>query len=225
MDSTMMTLIMEEARRFVRRELELDRTGHDWPHIARVAGMARELARAEGADAFVCELAALFHDLADDKIAASEEAGQRLVRGWLEEHGVREETTAAVLAIIATMSFKGGGGAPMATLEGMVVQDADRLDAIGAIGIARTFVYAGAKGHKLHDPAIAPRGEMTPAEYRSGESTAINHFHEKLLKLKDLMNTTAARAMAAERHEFLLRYLERFEVEWAVGDDYDPARA
>ncbi|WP_135555146.1 HD domain-containing protein [Paenibacillus cymbidii] len=213
--------IVEEARRYVRRELESDRTGHDWPHIARVAALARQLAQAEGADVFVCELAALLHDLADDKIAASEEAGQRQIRGWLEEHGAPKETTAAVLAIIATMSFKGGGGAPMATLEGMVVQDADRLDALGAIGVARTFVYAGARGHKLHDPAVAPRGAMTPAEYRSGDGTAINHFHEKLLKLKDRMNTKAAQALAAERHAFLLRYLEQFAAEWAVGEAYD----
>jgi len=118
------------------------------------------------------------------------------------------------MEIISTMSYNAGANPPMRTLEGKVVQDADRLDAIGAIAIARTFLYAGWKGDPIHDPQVPPRDSMTPAEYRQGKSTAINHFHEKLLRLKDRINTPSARRIAEDRHRYMEQYVERFYQEW-----------
>jgi uncharacterized protein len=119
-----------------------------------------------------------------------------------------------VYQIIATLSFKGGGGAPMATLEGAIVRDADRLDALGAQGIARVFAYSGAKGQAIHDPDLPPRTHMTREEYRLGRSTAINHFHEKLLKLKEGIVTPTAQRLALARHDYMQQFLERFAAEW-----------
>ncbi|WP_274649217.1 HD domain-containing protein [Paenibacillus humicola] len=207
--------IMEAARQFARSELEHDATGHDWWHIHRVVTMAERLARAEGADVFVCIAAAALHDVADEKLNESKEAGLRKVSGWLERQAMTDADRAHVTDIIATMSYRGGANPPMRTLEGKVVQDADRLDAIGAIAIARTFLYAGWKGDPIHDPQLPPRETMTAEEYRRGRSTAINHFHEKLLKLSALINTPSARAIAEERHAFMEQYVERFYREWS----------
>lgn len=206
--------ILSAAEVFARRELEHDRSGHDWWHADRTRSLARKLAESEGADQFICELAALLHDVADEKLNDSEEAGLRKVREWLESQGVPAEVAGQVLEILATISFKGGHRPPMRTLEGRVVQDADRLDALGAIGIARVFAYSGAHGRPIHEPARAPREAMSPEEYRSGNDTAINHFHEKLLKLKDRMNTRVGREIAAERHRVMEEFLERFGKEW-----------
>jgi uncharacterized protein len=118
------------------------------------------------------------------------------------------------MEIIASLSFKGGNRPPMRTIEGQIVQDADRLDAIGAMGISRVFAFSGAKGRPIHIPNLAPRANMTPEEYRNGKDTAINHFHEKLLKLEALMNTAYGRKMAEQRHQFMLDYLKQFELEW-----------
>ncbi|MCC2683288.1 MAG: hypothetical protein K0R75_187 [Paenibacillaceae bacterium] len=206
--------VLAAAERWVEGVLGGDRTGHDVWHIRRVVRMAERLARAEGADAFVCAMAAWLHDAADEKLNASKEAGLRKVGDWLGTQPVAEEGRRHIMDIIATMSYNGGNNPPMPTLEGRVVQDADRLDAIGAIAIARTFVYAGWKGDPMHDPALPPRDAMTPEEYRQGRSTAINHFHEKLLKLKDLINTDAARPIAEERHAYMVEYLRQFRLEW-----------
>lgn len=207
-------LIIAQAETDVRNELENESTGHDWGHIQRVTRLARTIALQEGADLYICQLAALLHDLADAKLNPSEEHGLRRVRTWLDEHGVDPQDTGHVMEIISTMSFKGGNSSPMKTLEGQVVQDADRLDAIGAIGIARVFTYSGAKGRVMYDPEVKPRESMTESEYRNGQDTAINHFYEKLLKLKDLMNTAYGRALAEQRHQFMLEYLEQFYAEW-----------
>ncbi|KIL39476.1 phosphohydrolase [Gordoniibacillus kamchatkensis] len=201
-------------KRGVRAKLAHESSGHDWWHIHRVVRTVRTIAREEGADGFVCELTALLHDMADDKLNADPAAAQRELEAWLAASGVGPETAAHVLEIIATMSFKGGSRPPMRTLEGKVVQDADRLDAIGAVGISRVFAYSGAKNRPIHDPSVMPRERMTEAEYRSGNDTAINHFYEKLLKLKDLMNTDYGRRMAEERHRFMEAYLDRFYAEW-----------
>lgn len=206
--------LLAEAEEFARRELEQDSSGHDWWHIHRVTQMAKRIAQEEGADEFVCALAALLHDVADEKLNESEEAGLRKVREWLALHEVEEAVVSHVMEIISTMSYKGGAGTPMKTLEGRVVQDADRLDAIGAQGVARVFAYSGAKGQLAHDPHLPPRTDMTAKEYRQGKSTAINHFAEKLLKLKDLMNTKAAGQIAQERHRYMEEFLERFHAEW-----------
>jgi uncharacterized protein len=206
--------LLAEARAHVRERLANDSSGHDWWHIDRVVRLARRLAEEEGADVFLCELAALTHDLADWKINPDEARALADLRGWLTEHGADEATVAAVLEIITSMSFKGGGGAPMHTLEGQIVQDADRLDAIGAVGIARAFAYGGAKGRLLHDPEEIPREQMTAAEYKSHQAATITHFYEKLLKLKDRMNTATARRLAAHRHAVLEQFLEEFQAEW-----------
>jgi len=207
-------MIIEQAARFVRQELAEESSGHDWRHIERVWKLARRIGAEEGADLFICELAALLHDIADEKLNESEAAGLAKVRGWLEEHDVDAEAASCVMEIISTMSFKGGKGGGMRTIEGRVVQDADRLDALGAIGIARTFAYSGAKGQLTYDPDLPWRDDMTPEEYRKGRSTAVNHFHEKLFKLKDLMNTKTARELAQERHAYMEEFLERFLAEW-----------
>jgi uncharacterized protein len=206
--------LLASARAHVRERLEGDSSGHDWWHIDRVVRLARRLAEEEGADVFLCELAALTHDLADWKINPDEARALADLRGWLSEHGADEPTIAAVMEIITSMSFKGGGGAPMRTLEGQIVQDADRLDAIGAIGIARAFAYGGAKGRLLHDPEEAPRQQMTAAEYKSHQAATITHFYEKLLKLQDRMNTATAKRLAAQRHAVLEQFLEEFLAEW-----------
>ncbi|ALS26129.1 phosphohydrolase [Paenibacillus sp. 32O-W] len=213
--------ILEQARDYAKSELERDHSGHDWWHVVRVARTARMLAEAEHADVYICELAALLHDVADVKLAGSKEAGLRKIGDWMRQAGVEEDHRAHVMEIASTMSFGGGHGQPMRTLEGQVVQDADRLDAIGAIGIARAFAYAGNKGQPIYDPALRPRASMTEAEYRNGPSTAINHFNEKLLRLKERLNTETARLLAEKRHRFLEYFLREFDREWAAGNaDY-----
>jgi uncharacterized protein len=208
--------ILEAAERFARLELEKDSSGHDWWHIYRVTQTAKTIAAEEGADSFVCELAALLHDIPDEKLTGNEQAGLVKVEEWLKEHQVDEDARVHVMDIISSMSFKGGGKPPMRTLEGMVVQDADRLDAIGAVGIARVFAYSGAKNQLIHDPDLPPRENMTAQEYRQGKSTAINHFYEKLFKLKAMMNTTYAKKLAGERHDFMEQFIQRFHSEWEV---------
>jgi uncharacterized protein len=206
--------IISAAERFCRSELENDPTGHDWWHIHRVLQMTRRLAQEEAADSFICTLAALLHDVADEKLNDSKESGLRKVREWLEGQTIADEQRQHIMDIISTMSYNAGANPPMRTMEGKVVQDADRLDAIGAIAIARTFLYAGWKGHPIHDPHFPPRDSMTPGEYRHDKSTAINHFHEKLLKLKDHINTSSARRIAEERHRYMEQYVARFYQEW-----------
>lgn len=207
-------ILLSEAAQFARQQLERDSSGHDWWHIQRVIKLARDIAREEGADEFICELAALLHDVADYKIAGDEETGQRTVRDWLTSHGADDATLSAVMGIISTMSFAGGSRPPMATLEGKVVQDADRLDAIGAIGIARAFAFGGSRGRPLHVPGETARVYQSAAEYHRSTGSTITHFHEKLLSLKDRMNTTYARRLAEARHQYMERFLDEFAREW-----------
>lgn len=207
--------ILQEARDFVYQELKDDSSGHDWWHIVRVANNAIAIAEKEGADLFICELAALLHDIADGKLNESEKAGLQKVEQWLISHKVSESDRYHILDIISKMSFKGGQSETIvSSIEGKIVQDADRLDAIGAIGIARAMVYSGHTGRPIHDPSLKPRETMTLEEYRNEKSSAIMHFYEKLLKLKDGMHTTAARELAEGRHRFLETYLEEFYDEW-----------
>jgi uncharacterized protein len=205
--------ILEQAAIFAKSVHADDASGHDWPHIERVVRMARTIGAAEQADLFICELAALLHDVADEKLNPSKAIGLAKVQGWLDSQPIDAEVKDEVVEIIATMSYS-GGTERMRSLEGRVVRDADRLDAIGAIAIARTFVYAGWKGHPIHDPELPPREFMTKEQYRSGKTTAINHFYEKLLKLKGLLHTETARAIAEERHKFMESYLLQFHNEW-----------
>lgn len=206
--------IIERTKEYVFNELHNDSSGHDWWHIVRVTEIAKEIASIEQANRFVCEMAALLHDIADEKLNASEEVGLKKVQDWLQSMELDPTTIEEIMEIISTLSFKGGGQPEMKSLEGKVVQDADRLDAIGAIGIARTFAYAGSKGQLIYDPDIKPRDSFTKEEYRNGKSTAINHFYEKLLKLKEGMNTNAAKSIAEERHLFMVKYLQEFFREW-----------
>src|SRR5690554_1044620 len=207
-------LVLEKTAQFVKKELENEGSGHDWWHIFRVTELSKTIAEKEGANLFICQMAALLHDLADDKVVESEEVGLKRIKAWLEEHLADSEKVETILHIVATISYKGGHGPKLDLLEAQVVQDADRLDAIGAIGIARCFTYAGSKGDLMYNPQLPPRDSMTKEEYRHGESTAINHFYEKLLKLKNLMNTDEGYRIALERHQFMEDYLKQFFREW-----------
>jgi uncharacterized protein len=208
--------IIQETEQHVRGLLAGDSSGHDWFHIERVRRSALAIGREEGADLVVVELAALLHDVADWKFAGGDDtAGTRAAREWLTRHRVDEALIDHVSSIVAGLSFKGAGvPTPMTTLEGQVVQDADRLDALGAIGIARTFAYGGHKGQPMHDPALAPQPHATFDAYKRGGGTSINHFHEKLLLLAGRMNTRTGKRLAIERTRFMERFLEQFHAEW-----------
>lgn len=208
--------ILSNARQYVRAEMERDSSGHDWWHIHRVATLAKRLAGECGADPFICELAALLHDVGDYKLRGpSDEPESAIARRWMIEQGLSQATIEHICSIIDHMSFKGAGvESRMTTTEGKVVQDADRLDALGAIGIARTFAYGGHKGSPMHDPEASPKMHKTVEEYRTSRSSSINHFHEKLLLLKDLLNTEPAKRLAQKRHDYMVAFLEQFEEEW-----------
>ena len=207
--------ILQEVAAYVEQKLSGEGSGHDWWHIDRVQKMAEKLALAEGGDPFICQLAALVHDLVDDKLVADEGLALAEVRGLLTRAGVAADQTDQVLTIIQAISYKGGSQNHLVlSLDAQIVQDADRLDAIGAIGIARTMAYSGYHGRAIHDPEVAARQNMTLEQYRSHQGTAIIHFYEKLLLLKDLMNTKTAKDLAKGRHAFLEAYLEQFYAEW-----------
>ena len=205
---------VKRMEQYAKRVLSADTTGHDWSHIKRVVNTAKTIAKAEGADLFICEAAALLHDVIDDKIVNDPATALKELKGFLISIEVTPEQVEAIESIITRMSFKNHKEQQELSLEGKVVQDADRLDAIGAIGIARVMCYSGSTGRPIHKPEMKPRENLTPEEYRNGESTAIMHFYEKLLKLKDLMNTKYGNELAKGRHEFLELYLEQFYAEW-----------
>jgi len=208
--------IIQKTTDHVRGLLSGEGSGHDWFHVERVRNVALAIAREERADLFVVELAALLHDVADWKFAGGDhEAGSRAAREWLVSLGVPQDTVEHVADIIASLSFKGAGvETPMKTIEGQCVQDADRLDAIGAIGIARAFAYGGHKGRAMYDPAIPPEPHASFEAYKKNVGPTINHFYEKLLLLKDRMNTRTGKRLAAERHAVLEEFLEEFFAEW-----------
>lgn len=207
--------IIIQTTEFIKDKLKNDSSGHDWWHIYRVLTLSRKLQKTEGGDLFIIELAALLHDVADWKFNTNENSGLKIVSDWLETQHVNSETIKSVLYIIEHISYKGEGEAyEMKTIEGKIVQDADRLDAIGAIGIARTFAFGGYKGNEMHHPDIKPLANMKFEEYKKTNGTTINHFYEKLLLLKDRMNTKTAQELANSRHEFMQHYLEKFYREW-----------
>src|SRR4051794_1240823 len=208
--------ILQNTAAYVRQTLSGEGSGHDWWHIDRVWRMARHIGEQEGVDLFVVELAALLHDIADWKFHDGDETvGPRRAREWLAGQGVPEPTIAHVCEIIATLSFKGAGvPTPMRTREGQVVQDADRLDALGAVGIARTFAYGGHAHRMIYDPDSPPEPHASAEAYKRSAGSTINHFYEKLLLLKDRMNTPTARRLADERHAFMEAFLARFFAEW-----------
>jgi len=190
-------------------------TGHDWFHIERVWKNAKLICEKEGGDLFITELAALLHDIADHKFVenADEEAAKRIDE-LLKPLGVPADLIDKVITIVQHSSFKGGIENKMTLKEGFIIQDADRLDAIGAIGIARTFAFGGKFGSLLYHPYIPPATFKTAEEYRKSRSHTINHFYEKLLLLKDKMNTETGKKLAAERHRFMEEFLNQFYREW-----------
>jgi len=203
---------------FVKNKLSKEGTGHDWWHAERVWKMAKRIAKSEkDVDIFIVELGALLHDIADWKFNdGDEKAGSKVAREWLGKLKVDEKIISNVCHVIDNVSFKGAGvKSEMESKEGMIVQDADRLDALGAIGIARTIAYGGNKNREIYNPEIKVVMHNTFEEYKTKQSsTSINHFYEKLLLLKNLMNTKIGRKIAEKRHKFMEKYLEEFYKEW-----------
>lgn len=207
--------ILALTESYVRNELSGAEGGHDWWHIERVRNLSGHICQTEKADFFVVELGALLHDIADSKFHdGDEEVGPRKAVNLLRDLSVDEETIEHIVNIITHISFKGGGEQLFRSPELDIIQDADRLDAIGAIGIARTFNYGGFKNRELYNPEIPPDLNMSREEYKNSTAPTINHFYEKLLLLKDRMNTETGREMAEHRHNFLETFLDEFYREW-----------
>lgn len=209
-------LVIENSVSFVKNELKNAEGGHDWWHIYRVWKTAKHIAQREDVNLFIVELGALLHDIADSKFHnGDEEVGPRKARAFLLSQGVEVDAIEHTENIIRHISFKGGNlTQAFNSPELDVIQDADRLDAIGAIGIARAFNYGGHKNREMHNPNIAANLNMTKDEYKKSDAPTINHFYEKLLLLKDRMNTPTGKEMAANRHLFMEQYLEQFYSEW-----------
>lgn len=208
--------IIESIISVVKLELQNAEGGHDWFHIELVWRNAKLITQTENANLFVVELAALLHDIADSKFNnGDEEIGPRKAREILLMHNISVEIIDHVVAIIENVSFKGGNAIKtFNSIELQIVQDADRLDAIGAIGIARAFNYGGFKNRALFDPTIQPNLTQSKEEYKNSTAPTINHFYEKLLLLKNLMNTATGKQLAQQRHQFMENYLEQFYLEW-----------
>lgn len=210
------TNLIDQTIEFVKTALAQAEGGHDWFHIERVYKNALLIAGSENCDLEIVQLGALLHDIADSKFHNGDETiGPKTARTFLEAQNVSLETINHVIAIIENISFKGGRvERKFSSIELDIVQDADRLDAIGAIGIARTFNYGGFKNRTLYNPEIAPNLSMTKEEYKKNEAPTINHFYEKLLLLKDKMNTETGKQIAQERHLYMKGFLEQFYAEW-----------
>jgi uncharacterized protein len=211
--------ILQKTAEYIQQEFSDDSSGHDWWHIYRVWKNAVTICEQEGADSFIVQLAALLHDLDDWKFNDSGDETPLRAKAWLDSLSIDPSITDAVCRIITHISYKGAGVQnKMDSLEGFIVQDADRLDAIGAIGIARAFAYGGYKNRPLYDPASPPQMHQTFDEYKNSKSATINHFYEKLLLLKDMMNTAAARRIAEQRHDMMVKFLDQFMNEWEGKD-------
>lgn len=209
---------IEKTINFVKQKLEGAEAGHDWFHIERVWKLSKKIAEKESGNLEVIELSALLHDIADPKFHNGDETlATKISSEFLKSINVEKKTIEQVLYIIENISFKNRGQAPeIPSIELQIVQDADRLDAIGAIGIARTFNFGGFKNNLMYHPDIQPQLNMSKEEYKKSNGTTINHFYEKLLLLKDLMNTETAKKIASERHDFMLKFLDEFYKEWKV---------
>ncbi|MEC4003446.1 HD domain-containing protein [Flavobacterium sp. SUN052] len=201
---------------FVKEKLKGAEAGHDWFHIERVYKNALLIAKGENCDLEVVKLGALLHDIADSKFNDGDETvGPKVAREFLESQNASQEIISHVINIIENISFKGGNfEKKFSSKELEIVQDADRLDAIGAIGIARTFNYGGFKNRQMYNPEILPKLAMSKEEYKNNEAPTINHFYEKLLLLKDKMNTETGKKIAEERHHFMELFLSQFYAEW-----------
>ena len=208
--------LIENTIVFVKKTLEGAEGGHDWFHIERVFNNSKLIAQGENANLEIVELGALLHDIADSKFHGGDESvGPRVASDFLKSQNVPHETIEHVVKIIQNISFKGGNtNQEFTSTELDIVQDADRLDALGAIGIARTFNYGGYKDRPLYDPEIKPNLKMTKEEYKASKAPTINHFYEKLLLLKDLMNTETGKRLAKSRHDYMQGFLDQFYAEW-----------
>jgi uncharacterized protein len=209
-------ILVENTIKFVKEKLENAEGGHDWFHIERVYKNSCLIAESEECDLLVVKLSALLHDIADSKFHKGDETvGPAVAKGFLGKENVSKETVEHVVKIIENISFKGGNEQQSFNSKELeIVQDADRLDAIGAIGIARTFNYGGFKNRKLYDPAIQHNLNLSKEEYKNSTAPTINHFYEKLLLLKDKMNTETGKKLAIERHKFMEAFLKQFYGEW-----------
>lgn len=210
--------LIKNTVEFVKEKLKGAEAGHDWYHIERVWKLSKKIAETEDCSLEVVELAALLHDIADPKFHNGDETlALKVSREFLESQHASEDIIEKVLFIIKNISFKNRAEAPEnLPIELKIVQDADRIDAIGAIGIARTFNFGGFKNNLMYDPEIVPKLNMSKEEYKKSDGTTINHFYEKLLLLKDLMNTQKGKEIAGERHDFMLQFLDQFYKEWNV---------
>ena len=208
-------MIIENAIEYVKQIFANDCSGHDYHHTMRVYRLAVQIANQENADMMIVQLAALLHDVDDAKLSPETYATKKNAIDFMESNGVDNKMIEIICKIIAEVSFVGIDSVVPSTIEGKCVQDADRLDAMGAIGIARAFAYGGSKGRKIYDPEIKSLVNMSKEEYRQNQnSTSINHFYEKLLLLKDMMNTETAKRMAEHRQAVMEAYLEEFMTEW-----------
>ncbi len=210
--------IIKKTTHYIESVFRLEGSGHDWFHVVRVRNMALRIGKLEVCDLFVVEMAALLHDLDDWKLIDSNanngDKGNK-AENWLKRNSIPVNISDHILSVVDEVSFKGAGIAtPVSTKESAIVQDADRLDAIGAIGIARTFSYGGYKNRLIYDPSVLPVSHHSFEEYKSNNAPTINHFYEKLLLLKDRMNTETAKNIAEKRHKFMAGYLDQFFDEW-----------
>lgn len=211
--------VIQATADFVKEKFSGEGTGHDWWHMYRVWQLAKHIAHEEkGADLFVVELGALLHDIADWKFHNGDSSiGAKEAAKWLQSQNVSPQVTEEIAFIVEHISYKGGLNTyEMRTLEGKIVQDADRLDALGAIGIARAFAFGGSAGRSLYEPNVKPKSYNSLQEFQSQitDNHTINHFYEKLLLLKDKMNTGSGKKLALKRHEYMEKYLEEFYAEW-----------
>lgn len=207
--------IIKKTEEFAKKKLNGEGSGHDWWHAYRVWQMAKAIGKQEKVDLFIVELAALLHDLADHKVVGDEEQGLEIIKKWLAGLGVSADDIKKVTDVVENISYRKTFGQKVSlSAEAMVVQDADRLEATGAIGIARNFAYGGSKGIEMYNPREKSKKFKNIEQYKKNVSTSINHFYEKNLLLKDLMNTKMAKKIARKRHDFMLRYLDQFYKEW-----------
>jgi uncharacterized protein len=207
--------IIQKTAEYIKQEFQHDSSGHDWWHIYRVWKTAINICEREKADLYIVQLAALLHDLDDWKFNQAEDETPLRAKVWLDSCSVESHLSDKVCEIIKHISYKGAGVEnKMNSFEGFIVQDADRLDAIGAIGIARAFAYGGYKNRMIYNPESQPEMHNSFEEYKNSQSDTINHFYEKLLLLKDRMNTQTAKRIAEERHEVMVKFLEQFMKEW-----------
>ena len=208
--------LIQNTIAYVQHELNDAEGGHDWFHVQRVYKNALLISENENVNKTIVALGALLHDIADSKFHNGDETiGPKKAKAFLQTQAVSQDTVTHIIKIIENVSFKGGNTLKtFHSKELEVLQDADRLDAIGAIGIARTFNYGGFKNRVIYNPSVQPKLEMTPQEYKASDAPTINHFYEKLLKLKDKMNTSSGKKIAQERHVFMESFLEQFYQEW-----------